>query len=137
MTLAQIRRQIEVKVNDAFDAVGVPVVFDNVQEEPPAQTYVNVMISYSSFVEPTVAQIDSYVELIRGTVMLVIRCPRGGGMGTLEALSVVGMQALMSMKGLDQNPSIGMGEILGPTYLTAGDDPLIASNVSAGFRVVL
>ena len=44
---------------------GCPVVFDGVQEEPPAQTYVGLYISYDSFTVPTVAVVDSNLEAIK------------------------------------------------------------------------
>ena len=47
MSLADIRAHIETKVNTAFQNLSPPVevVFDNVQETPPALPYVVVSIS--------------------------------------------------------------------------------------------
>ena len=48
MSLANIRSLVEVAVNDAFAAMtpAVPVVFQNVQEEPPGQEYVILNLVY-------------------------------------------------------------------------------------------
>ena len=86
MTLQAIRAHIETRVNDAFQALVPPieVVFDNVQETPPALPYVACLISYTDTTVTTVCPTDGAMEQLNGNLQLSIYVPRGRGMKALE-----------------------------------------------------
>ena len=137
MSFQAFRSLIETRVNDAFSALSVPVVFDNVGGEPPGTEYVELAISYTSTTEPTLCPEESGMEVIRGDVQLAIYAPRGNGMGRLETLATEGLKTLNKLNdwGLP-NPGavyVKAGQVLGPVYVTTGNDPLVVANVSAPF----
>lgn len=136
MTLQQIRAHFETQVNDAFSALGVPVVFDNVQEEPPGNEYVILALSYASFAEPQLCPDESLIEFIEGTVSLICYGPRGQGMGRVEQMATVGMQALNTLQQNTLYPQTGvrMVNLVGPTPVTQGDQPYVLVNLSGAFR---
>ena len=137
MSLANIRALIETQVNDAFQAMSpaVPVVFDNVQEEPPGTEYVILSVSYPSFTEPVLCPEGSSIEYIRGTVQLACYTPRAQGMRRLEEMATVAMQTLNFMKAAvdPNNVRLNIGSISGPDPVLAGDQPLALVNVAAPF----
>ena len=137
MSFQALRALIETRVNDAFSALSVPVVFDNVGGEPPASEYVELAISYTSTTEPTLCPEESGMELIRGDVQLAIYAPRGNGMGRLETLATEGLKTLNKLNDWAlPNPGavyVKAGQVLGPVYVTTGNDPLVVANVSAPF----
>ena len=81
-----IRPHIESKVYEAYQALVPPieVMFDNVQETPPALPYVICLISYLDVTTPVICQGESMVEQINGNLQLSVYAPRGRGMGALE-----------------------------------------------------
>lgn len=139
MSLQAIRALFESELNTAFQGMTppVPVVFDNVQEEPPGTEYVIVSLSYPSFAEPQLCPDESLIEYIRGNVQLACYTPRGQGMKRLEDMAIVGMQTLngiaSSPLSLGMNPK--MGQLLGPLPVLSGNDPQALVNVSGPFTV--
>ena len=73
MSFADIRSHIESKVNTAFQALtpAVTVVWDNVQETPPALPYVICSISYTETTVPTINPIDGMLSRSTGTCSLL------------------------------------------------------------------
>lgn len=132
MSFQQIRSFIEVRTIDAFSALTppVPVIFDNVGGEPPATEYVEVSINYVNFSLPILKLETNGIESIRGNLQLVIRSPRGNGMGRIEELDSTAMMLLDQMK----TNEFSVGEVLGPVQVLSGDDPLALSNISAPFN---
>ena len=139
MSFQAIRALIETRVNDAFQGIAqpVPVVFDNVGGEPPGIEYVELIIDYVNFTEPVLCQTESSIEHIRGNLQMVIRSPRGNGMGRIESLDAVGLTVMNKLKDWTLPDPAGVkchvGEILGPVHVLTGDDPLATSNISAPF----
>ncbi len=137
MSLQAIRALFETELNTAFQAMTspVPVVFDNVQEEPPGSEYVIMSLSYPSLAEPQLCPDESLIELIRGNVQIACYTPRAQGMRRLEEMASVGMRTL---NGIASSPfglglNIKMGQLLGPLPVLAGAAPLALVNVSGPF----
>ena len=137
MSLANIRALIETQVNDAFQMLSppVPVVFDNVQEEPPGNEYVILSISYPSFTEPVLCPEESSIECIRGSVQIACFTPRAQGMKRLEEMGTVAMQTLNFMKSAPDpnNVRLSIGVIAGPDPVLAGNQPYALVNIAAPF----
>ena len=135
MSFQLIRGHIESRVNDAFQAMVPPleVVWDNVQETPPALPYVICSISYTDTTIPVVCQEQSMVEDIRGNLQLAIYAPRARGMSALEVYATEAMKIMNQM--YDQNALVHVrcGAISGPVPLLAGDQPYAMVNVSCPF----
>ena len=70
----------------AFQNLNPPleVIFDNVQETPPALPYVVCTISYTDTTLPVLCQTEGHVEQLNGNLQLAVYVPRGRGMGALE-----------------------------------------------------
>ena len=140
MSFQTIRALIETRVNDAFQAltIPVPVVFDNVGGEPPGTEYVQLSINYVTTTEPVLCQTESAIEVLRGNLQLAIYTPRGNGMARLQTLSATGMTVLNSLNSWNLPDPDGVkckvGQVLGPINVLSGDDPLALSNVSAPFN---
>ena len=81
MSFAAVRAVIESKVWDQFQAMSpaVPVVFDNVQETPPALPYVMCLVSYNTTTEPVICPGGGAVERLLGQPAAVLLCPTGKG----------------------------------------------------------
>ena len=139
MTLQAIRALFESELNTAYQAMvpPVPVVFDNVQEEPPGTEYVIMSLSYPSFAEPQLCPDESLIEYIRGNIQIACYTPRAQGMGRLENMAIVGMQALNKIQNsaLANGLNPRMGQLLGPTPVLAGNAPYALVNVSGPFTV--
>ena len=139
MSLQQIRALFEAELSIAYQAMtpSVPVVFDNVQEEPPGTEYVVMSLSYPSFAEPQLCPDESLIEYIRGNIQLACYTPRAQGMRRLEEMATVGMQTLNTIAtspfSLGMNPR--MGQLLGPLPVLAGNTPYALVNVSGPFTV--
>ena len=138
MSLRILRALFETQVYDYFQALtpAVPVVFDNVQEEPPGTEYVIVSLSYPSFTEPVLcATGESMIEFIRGTVQIACYTPRAQGMMRLEELQTTAMKALaqINTNALADTYAVGMNQILGPDNVLSGDQPYALSNIACGF----
>ena len=137
MSLANIRSLVEVAMNDAFAALtpAVPVVFQNVQEEPPGQEYVILNLVYPNLTQPIICPEESNIETIQGTVTFVCYVPRAQGMKRLEELATVGCQTLNALKAQPDpnNVRFNLGAIEGPITVLDGDNPLALASVTAPF----
>ena len=135
MTLASIRSHIETKVYSAFQNLNpvVEVVFDNTYETPPALPYVVCLISYSDTTIPTVCVTDGAVEQLNGNLQLSIYAPRGRGMKALGEYSAEAMKVMNSLYDWGNAVKVKAGQINGPTYLTAGDEPYVVATLSCPF----
>lgn len=137
MSLANIRSLVEVAINNAYGSLNpsVPVVFQNVQEEPPGQEYVTLNLVYPNLTQPIICPDENNIETINGTVTLVCYVPRAEGMKRLEELATVGCQALNSLKiAVDpNNVRFNLGAIEGPITVLDGDNPLALTSVTAPF----
>ena len=140
MSFQLIRAHIESRVNDAFQAMAPPleVVYDNVQETPPALPYVICLISYVDTTQPVICQTESMVEDLRGNLQLSIYAPRARGMSALEVYAAEGMKVMNRMYDRDGIVRIKCGQINGPTPLLSGDQPYALVTLSCPFvaRVV-
>ena len=134
-SFADIRAHIEVKVNDAFQALtpAVPCVWDNVQESPPALPYVVCIVSYTDTVMPTVCPTDGSVEQINGNLQLSIYVPRGQGMKQLEEYGAEAMKVMNRLYDWGADVKVKAGQINGPKALLAGDEPYALATISCPF----
>ena len=135
MTYAAIRAQIETKVNNAYQALSpaVPVMFDNVQETPPALPYVVCLVDYLDTTIPTVCVEDGAVEQINGNLQLSIYVPRGQGMKALEQYSTTAMTVMNSLFDWGSSVKVKAGQINGPVALLDGDVPYALATISCPF----
>ena len=135
MSFQQIRAHIETKVNDAFQALVPPieVMYDNVQETPPALPYVVCLISYTDTTVTTVSPTDGAMEQLNGNLQLSIYVPRGRGMKALEEYSATGMQVMNSLYDWSNSVKVKAGQINGPVALLAGDEPYALATISCPF----
>ena len=140
MSLANIRSLVEVAVTNAYAALTppVPMVYQNVQEEPPggANTeYVIVSLSYPQLTEPILCPDESNIEAIRGNVTLFCYTPRASGMKRLEELGAVAIRTLNNLKGASDPNSVrfNLGSVEGPIPVLQSDNPLALVNVNAPF----
>ena len=135
MTLQAIRAHIETSVNTAFQNLNPPieVVFDNVQETPPALPYVVCLISYTDTTVTTVSPTDGAMEQLNGNLQLSIYVPRGRGMKALEEYSATGMQVMNSLYDWGGNVKVKAGQINGPVALLNGDEPYALATISCPF----
>jgi len=135
MSFQQIRAHIETKVNDAFQALVPPieVMFDNVQETPPALPYVVCIVSYTDTTVTTVSVTDGAMEQLNGNLQLSIYVPRGRGMKALEEYSATAMQVMNSLYDWSGAVKVKAGQINGPVALLAGDEPYALATVSCPF----
>ena len=134
MTLQAIRAHIETKVNDAFQALVPPieVMFDNVQETPPALPYVVCLVSYTDTTVTTVCPSNGAMEQLNGNLQLSIYVPRGQGMRQLEEYSATGMQVMNNLI-LGESVTVKAGQINGPVALLNGDEPYALATISCPF----
>ena len=135
MTYAAIRAHIETKVNNAYQALSpaVPVMFDNVQETPPALPYVACLIDYLDTTIPTVCVEDGAVEQINGNLQLSIYVPRGQGMKALEQYSSTAMTVMNNLFDWGSSVKVKAGRINGPVSLLDGDVPYAMATISCPF----
>ena len=135
MTFQAIRAHIETKVNDAFQALVPPieVMFDNVQETPPAVPYVVCLISYLDTTVTTVSVTDGAMEQLNGNLQLSIYVPRGQGMKALEQYSATAMQVMNSLYDWGGSVKVKAGQINGPVPLLNGDQPYALATISCPF----
>ena len=135
MSLADIRALIETKVNDAFGVLNPPVevVFDNVQETPPALPYVVLNISYTDTTVTTVRPSDGALKQINGNIQIAAYAPRGRGMKGLEELATTSMQVLNGLYDWSNPVKVRAGPINGPVSLLTGDQPYAMVNTSCAF----
>ena len=135
MSFANIRALIETKVNDAFGVLNPPVevVFDNVQETPPALPYVVLNISYTDTTVTTVRPSDGALRQINGNIQIAAYAPRGRGMKGLEELATTSMQVLNGLYDWSNPVKVRAGPINGPVSLLSGDQPYAMVNTSCAF----
>jgi hypothetical protein len=137
MSLTNIRSLIEVAITDAYAAMtpAVPVVYDNVQEEPPGQEYVILSLSYPELISPVLCPAESGIETIRGNVSLSCYTPRATGMKRLDEMATVGITVLNTLKAQSDPNGVrfNLGAVEGPVPVLTGDNPLALAAVSAPF----
>ena len=135
MSLADIRAHIESRVNTAFGVLNPPVevVFDNVQETPPALPYVVVNISYTDTTVSTVCPTDGAMEQINGNLQIAAYAPRARGMKALEQYATTSMLVMNSLYDWSNPVKVKAGPINGPVPLLAGDQPYAMVNTSCAF----
>ena len=114
----------------------VPVMYDNVQEEPPggANTeYVQLIVSFPSISEPVVTKAESGIEVIRGSVQISCYVPKGKGMKRLEEMAGTAVSTLNTLKVQDSTIRASIGEVSGPVNVIDSNNPLALVTVSAPF----
>ena len=135
MSFQNLRAFIETKVNAAYQGLSTPVevVFDNTFETPPSLPYVICIISYPSTTVPTVCQVESGMEQIRGNLQISCYGSRGSGMGDLESAGAVAMQIMNTLYDRDASVRVKAGQIQGPSAVLAGDEPYAVVTLSCPF----
>ena len=135
MSFAAVRSVIEGKVYDTFQSLSpaVEVVFDNVQETPPAMPYVVCIVSYTSTTEPVICPGGSAIERLLGNLQLSCYTPRGKGMKYLESLAAEGMKAMNTMYDTTAAAQVKCGQINGPTPVLSGTEPYALITISCSF----
>ena len=136
MSFSTVRSVIESKVWDQFQNLNPPVevIFDNVQETPPARPYVICLISYSSTTEPIICPGGGAIENLRGNLQLSIYCDRGKGMKYLENLGAEGMKAMNTLYDQQAAARVKAGQINGPTPILTGQEPYALLTLSCPFN---
>lgn len=135
MSFAAVRSVIESKVYDTFQNLAQPVevVFDNVQETPPAMPYVVCIVSYVSTTEPVICPGGGAIERLLGNLQLSCYAPRGKGMKYLESLAAEGMKAMNTIYDTTAAAQVKCGQINGPTPVLAGTEPYALITLSCSF----
>ena len=135
MSFADIRAHIETKVSTAFGNLNPPVevVWDNVQETPPALPYVICSISFLETTIPVLCQTEGMVEQINGNLQIAAYAPRGRGMKALEEYGAVSMEVMNNLFDWGEPVKVKGGPINGPNPLLAGDQPYALVNTSCAF----
>ena len=135
MTFQAVRAHIESKVNTAFQGLtpSLPVVWDNVQEKPPALPYVICLINYVSTTETVICQTESAAENLKGNLQLSIYVPRGGGMKALAEYAAEGMKVMNTMYDWSSPVRVRCGQINGPVPLLNGPEPYALATISCSF----
>ena len=135
MTFQAIRAHIESRVNTAFGNLNPPieVMFDNVQETPPALPYCVCLISYTDTTVTTVCPTDGAMEQLNGNLQLSIYVPRGRGMKALEEYSATAMQVMNNLYSWGESVTVKAGQINGPVALLNGDEPYALATISCPF----
>jgi hypothetical protein len=135
MTLQAVRAHIESKVYSAFQALNPPleVMWDNVEETPPALPYVVCLVNYNSTTEPVICRTESNVENLTGNLQLSIYAPRGRGMGALELYAAEGMKVMNTMYDWASSVRVRCGQVNGPVSLLNGPEPYALVTISCPF----
>lgn len=139
MSFAAIRVHIEKKVSAAFGNLNPPVevVWDNVQETPPALPYVVCTISYTDTSIPVLCQKEGMVEQVNGNLQIAAYAPRGQGMKYLETLGAESMKVMNTLYDWGGTVKVKAGPINGPNPLLGGDQPYALVNTSCAFMASL
>jgi len=139
MSFQLIRGHIESHVNDVFQSLDPPVevIFDNVQDTPPAVPYVLCLISYNTTTEPVICPDGGAVENLRGDLQLSIYGQRGRGMAPLELYAAEGMRAMNTMYNRNGTVHVKCGQISGPEPVLSGDNPYALVTLSCPFTAKL
>lgn len=132
-----IRARYELAIRDALLPLGVPLHYDNVQEQPIPESgsieeYAVITISFPSSTEPDIC---GGVVFIRGNVQVNMYAPRMGGMMRLEQMAAAVVCALMTIGDYPtpDNVRTAVQGVQGPTSVLGGQDPQAATVVSAPF----
>jgi hypothetical protein len=140
MSLATIRSLFERELSTAYSTLPQPVmvVFDNVQEVPPADAsgeFVQLTISFPSLTEPVLCLTESGIENIRGNIQISCYGPRARGMKRLEELASVAAQTLNNLQTAADPDGVRprIGSISGPEAVLSGDAPHALVTLSAPF----
>ena len=138
MSLQTIRSLFERKITTAFSGLSpaVPVLYDNVQEEPPggaATEYVRLIVSFPSLTEPIVTKAESSIEVIRGSVQVSCYGPKAKGMKRLEEMAATAATTLNTLKTEDTTIRASVGEISGPISVIDSNNPHALVTISAPF----
>ena len=135
MSFAAVRSVIESKVWNRYQGLSTPieVVFDNVQEVPPALPYVICLISYTSTTEPVICPGGGAVERLLGNLQLSCYAPRAQGMKALENMGAEGMKAMNTMFDANAKTRVKCGRINGPSPVLTGSEPYALVTLSCTF----
>ncbi len=138
MSFAAIRAVFETELFAAFQAMTppVPVMFDNVQAEPPPSSdseFVLLNLTFPTTVEPILCLDESGIEVIKGSVQVSCYTPRQQGMKRLESMAEVAMSTLNTLKTASGTVRASVGVISGPTTVLGGTDPHALVVVAAPF----
>ena len=135
MSFASVRSVIESKVWNQYQNLANPieVMFDNVQETPPALPYVICLVSYTSTTEPVICPGGGALERLLGNLQLSCYAPRARGMKALEDMAAEGMAAMNTMYDGSQSTTVKSGQINGPTPVLSGDEPYALVTLSCSF----
>mgnify|MGYP001203427082 CR=1 FL=1 len=139
MSFASVRSVIESRVWDQYQGLAQPidVVFDNVQEVPPALPYVICLVSYITTTEPIICPGGSAIENLFGNLQLSCYAPRAKGMKAIEEMAAEGMKAMNTMYDMNATTRVKCGQISGPTPVLAGTEPYALVTLSCGFTAVV
>ena len=135
MSFSAVRAVVEKKVFDTFQNLAPPVevVFDNVQDTPPALPYVACIVSYTSTTEPVICPGGGAVERLLGNLQISCYSPKGRGMKYVEGLAAEGMKAMNTMYDATASTQVKCGQINGPTPVLSGTEPYALVTVSCSF----
>ena len=139
MSFASVRSVIESRVWDQYQGLAQPidVVFDNVQEVPPALPYVICLVSYITTTEPIICPGGSAIENLFGNLQLSCYAPRAKGMKAIEEMAAEGMKAMNTMYDMNATTRVKCGQINGPTPVLAGTEPYALVTLSCSFTAVV
>lgn len=139
MSFASVRSVIESKVFDTFQNLAEPiaVVFDNVQETPPALPYVMCLVSYNTTTEPVICPGGGALERLLGNLQLSCYAPRAKGMKALENMAAEGMAAMNTMYDGTADTKVKCGQISGPTPVLQGQEPYALVTLSCSFSALV
>lgn len=138
MSIFTVRSLFEREMLNAFTAEGVPVVFDNIQEEPPTDArgyYVMVTISFPALTTPVLCREEPMLMSITGNIQVSIFGPRSVGMKRMERLAEIAVGTLCGMP-MAPDPSgvhPNVGAISGPNPVLTGTDAKALTVLSAPF----
>ena len=135
MSFASVRAVVEKKVFDTFQNLASPVevIFDNVQDTPPALPYVACIVSYTSTTEPVICPGGGAIERLLGNLQISCYAPRGRGMKYIESLAAEGMKAMNTMYDGTASTQVKCGQINGPTPVLSGVEPYALVTLSCSF----
>lgn len=132
-----IRARYELAVRDALIPLGVPLHYDNVQEEViPTEgsitEYATITISFPSSTEPDLC---GGLVAIRGNVQVNMYAPRMGGMFRLEQMAAAVVCALMTINDYPDPDNVitHVQSVQGPNPVLSGQDAQAITVVSAPF----
>ena len=138
MSLANVRKIFERKLAAAFEDESVPVVFDNVQEEPPTGPeafYAIINITFPNVTTPVICREEPMLTKVNGSIQISLYGPRLTGMKRLEQLAEVAIKVLCKIGASDDPDDVRpyCGEIAGPVSVLSGNGPMALTVVSAPF----